>query len=213
MIHDLDATVSAWLSAVVPYAAVTFDAPDRVVDRGVDDRPTVTLTLLDVHEDQEASALGWMDVRSADGVATGRTPPRRQYRFTYLVSAVAQDVGSEHGVLGAVLAGTAAISVIPEEHLRGTLTECARQITVRCAPDRPDREHRDRWLPWSTAGGRTALEMDILAPMPAAAVHEVAAPPSQMELRSSRRPPDPPADRQPVDHDSPRRPISRISEL
>lgn len=203
MIRDLDATITAWLSELVPYASISLDA---VPDTAVQDRPTLSLTLVDIQEDPSAGTHSWLPQRSEDGTAIGRVPPNRRYRFVYLVSAFASDTLVEHSVLGAVLIGCSFDDVIPEKCLRGVMSECVRMLVVRCAPHRPEAEGHLRWPGWSITR-RTSLEIEVLAPLPAAAVQEVPEPPSQFDLRSSgayspRQATPPP----------PRRPVGRITE-
>jgi hypothetical protein len=211
VIEDLDASISAWLSTVAPYASISLESPDAVSATDPGDRPTLTLQLLDVREDQAAGTLGWSTLRNEDGVAVNRLPPNRRYRFTFLVSAVAADAGTEHAALGTVLVGLSGDDVVPEKHLRGALSDCAGELVVRCAPAREDSDRRDRWAPWHLSGYRTALELEVLAPLPQAAVHDVVAPPSHFELHSAPRYPGrAPADGAPAA--TPRRPITRIVE-
>lgn len=205
VISDLDATITAWLSDLVPYAAISLDPP--TADRQAGPRPTVTLALVDVQEDQAAGSHSWSTQRAEDGQVIGRVPPQRRYRFTYLVTASGPDTRGEHEVLGSLLAGLALEDVVPDPFLRGVLADCHRTLLVRCAPERESTDHRERWSAWSWAG-RTALELVVLAPLPAAAVQAVADPPSHIDLRSAG------AFRPPVATSSavPRRPSGRITE-
>lgn len=187
MIRDLDATLSAWLSAVAPFASISFEPAASAAGSPAGDRPTLTLALVEVQEDQAAGTLSWSTRRNDEGRVVGRMPPTRRYRFTYLVAAVAADTGAEHATLGSVLVGLAADDVVPEEHLRGVLADCAHELVVRCAPQRPEPGGRERWSSWQLAGGRTALELEVLAPLPAAALQDVAEPPSHLELHGSPR--------------------------
>lgn len=185
VINDLDGTITSWLSALVPYASVSLTRPSHEDEPAPPPkRPTITLSLVDVREDPVAGIHGWSTHRSDEGAVVGRMPPNRRYWFTFLVTASAADTATEHAVLGAVLAGMAQEDVVPETHLKGALSDCARMLLVRCAPERPDSSGDDRWRAWQLLG-RTSLEVQVLAPLPAAALQEVAEPPSHVDLRSS----------------------------
>lgn len=203
MIRDLDATITAWLSELVPYASISLDPPPDAV---AEERPTLSLTLVDIQEDPSAGTHSWSPQRSDEGQVIGRLPPNRRYRFIYLVSAFGSDTLVEHAALGAVLTGCSFDDVIPDQFLRGVMKECSRALVVRCAPQRPDHDGRVPWSGWAVAG-RTSLEIDVLAPLPAASIQEVPEPPSVLDVRSSGAyspplPPMPPAPR----------PVGRITE-
>lgn len=207
MIQDLDATITAWLSGLAPYASVSFDRPGEQTTNGKQGRPALCLSLVDVQEHQAASTHSWSGQRSDEGQVVGRLPPNRIYRFTYLVSAIARDTLTEHELLGTVLVGLAADDVVPEQHLRGVLSDCGRTLMVRCAPDRQDARASEQWPTWNLTG-RTCLELRVQAPLPAAAIADVAAAPSHVNLATSgaRLPPaTPPAEPR-------RRPTGQISE-
>ena len=209
MIGDLDATLTAWLSELVPYASVSFDLPgDQEGGAAKRSRAALSLTLVDLQEAQSAGTHSWASQRSDEGQVVGRTPPRRVYRFTYLITATAKDTVAEHELLGNVLVQMASQEVIPETHLRGTLSECGPSLMVRLAPERPDAETHERWSPWLLTR-RTTLELRIMAPIPSGALESVAPAPSEFHLAASGsyRPPTPP--------EAPRtgrRPTGRISE-
>ncbi len=182
MIRDLDASLTAWLSELVPYAAMDVQA---VAEAPTDsDRPALSLVLIDVREDLAASTHVSTVMRSDEGVVIGRDPARRRYRFTYVMTAFAKETVEEHAVLGSVLAGAATTGVLPEPFLRGAMSECAGQVLMRCAPQRNEELDHDPFPTWRIAG-RLALELEVLAPLPAAAIEEVAEPPSRIELHSS----------------------------
>lgn len=209
MIRDLDATITAWLSGLAPYATVSFDPPRDRSSNGKPDRAAVCLMLVDIREEQAASTHAWSRHRSDDGQVTGAVPPNRSYRFTYLVTVTAEDTLAEHELLGTLLAGVAMDDVIPEPHLRGVMTDCVRSLMVRCAPERPDLGGHERWAAWNLTG-RTSLELSVLAPLPAAAMQDVAPAPSHIELKPSggyrpMAPATPPVG-------AGRRPTGRISE-
>lgn len=182
MIRDLDASVTAWLSELVPYAVAGVHS--GVGDHEVGDRPELSLVLVDVREDLSAGTHVSSAVRSDEGVVVGQRAPRRRYRFTYVITAFAAEAAEEHAVLGSVLAGAAQVLVLPDAFLRGAMADCAGTVHVRCAPEREDTHDRDRWATWRIAG-RAALELEILAPLPAAALDEVAEPPSRIELHTA----------------------------
>jgi len=184
VINDLDSTITSWLSALVPYASMSL-TPSRDGEPATPpERPTVILSLVEVREETAAGIHGWSTHRSDEGAVVGRIAPNRRYWFTFLITASAADTLTEHAVLGAVLTGLAQEDVVPEAHLKGALSDCGRMLLVRCAPERPDLSGHDRWRAWQLLG-RTSLELQVLAPLPASALQEVAQPPSHVDLRSS----------------------------
>jgi hypothetical protein len=208
MIGDLDATLTAWLSELVPYASVSLTSPDGAAGTTKQSRAALALTLVDLQEEQSAGTHSWSSHRSDEGQVVGRVPPRRVYRFTYLITAFAKDTVAEHELLGNVLVGLASEEVVPEPHLRGVLSDCGRSLMVRLAPERPEAAHLERWGPWQLTR-RTTLELCVTAPIPAGALEAVAPVPSQFHLAASgsyRPPPSEPAPQ------SGRRPTGRISE-
>jgi hypothetical protein len=192
---------------------VSFDPPrdgppSAKPPHGKQPRATLSLMLVDVQESTAAGSHAWSSQRAEDGQVMGRVPPNRSYRFTYLMTAAAEDTLSEHELLGTVLAGVAMDDVVPESHLRGVLSDCARSLMTRCAPERHDANGHDRWAAWNLTG-RTCLELSVLAPLPAAAMADVADPPSRIDLKAS-------GGHRPMATTPPqgaaRRPIGRITE-
>lgn len=181
----MDTSLSAWLSGYLPAgAAVVFDAP---TGRSSNGSPALGLYLHDVREEAEITPSNWSSLRGEDGQVIGRQPPQRRYRLTYLVTAWANDPLYEHELLGNVLAGCALHHTIPAVALRGSLAEAGQAVMVRCAPVERGCDPRELWAAWRIPP-RTSLELSVLAPMPVAALVQVASPPREIDVRSARKP-------------------------
>lgn len=205
MIRDVDETLSAWFSSVLPGVAVSFDPPGT--PRPSKGSAVLHVHLADVREEDDLTTGGWASIRDDDGLVRGRVPSTRRYRFAYLLIAEASDVLTEHDLLGQVLAGTTLTSVIPDEHLTGALQLTEQVIVVRCAPEKRFSDPTHLWQAWGVAP-RLALELTLLAAVPVAAMLEVAPPPEQIDLSTSRGVPHPPV----VDQNGGRKPRARIEE-
>src|SRR5205823_455041 len=74
---------------------VSFDAPtkDWSARRNT---PTVDLYLYDIREDLVRREVMWEPVRGKDGMVSGRKPPLRRFKFSYLVTAWTQRPEDEH---------------------------------------------------------------------------------------------------------------------
>lgn len=205
MIREVDETLVAWLASFVPRARVSFEPPDVSAANGKD--VVLRLFLADVREEDDSTITGWTTLRDEEGVAVGRLPVTRRYRFAYLVTAEGPDTMAAHDVLGRVLAGTAMDAAIPARYLSGALDQSEQPVIVRCAPNRRFVDPTHLWQAWGIAP-RTTLELTLLASLPYVAAHEVAAPPSQIEVGTSRIGPSAGAEEQ-----TPRRrPTARIHE-
>ncbi len=205
VIADLDASLASWLGELLTEVDVSFDPPEQG-----EDEPCLWLYLHQVREEPDGGLAGWGTLRNDDGVVSGRVPPTRRYRFTYLMTAQASGAIAEHAILGDVLAGTAMHEVVPAAHLQGSLKHAEQALIVRCAPETvlaDGRDLRDLWSAWGSVP-RTVLVLSVLAPLSLDLIQEVAAPPSRVELGSRRTngaagapgtaAPDPPETRRPA---------------
>jgi hypothetical protein len=211
VIRDLDATLVAWLDALLPGVPVSFDGaqllPPREPER--DGTTGLVLHLYDVEEEPDAGSHAWTDLRDAEGRVVGRTPPQRHYRFRYLVSARAKETLDEHELLGRVLAGAATGEVLAPEHLVGSLALGDARVVVRCAPSRGG-TRSDSDEGWR-ATRRTSLELSVLAPLIVGTVAEVGPAPGTVQLGAGRMGADWAAEPEP-ERPAPVRPAHRITE-
>ena len=208
VIRDVDDSLVSWLGEMVPTVPVELGPPADPEARTRKGAASIALFLHEVREDADGSAAGWSELRNDEGRLVGRMPPSRRYRLTYLVFATAQDVRTEHDLLGRVLAGSALTEVVPPEHLAGSLADVEATMIVRCAPARGHADPSELWAAWRLAP-RTTLELSVLAPLPLSYVAEVAEPPSSVDLRVRRGAADPAAPTAP--RPAPRRP--RVHEV
>ncbi len=121
MIHDLDKTLQQLLgrelSHMVSSENISFDTPD---DKFAPPLPAVNLFLYDVQENRELRSNEWLIDRRADGTATKKRAPVR-VDCAYLVTAWADDVESEHRLLGEVMKALLPYATIPDEVLHESL--------------------------------------------------------------------------------------------
>jgi hypothetical protein len=188
VIRDVDATLTAWLSSLLPRVTVACEAPPEIA--APPKAPRLSLFLDDVREDPDSGTAGWAPLRGEDGVVVGRLPPAKSYRLVYLLIAQALDASAEHDILGRVLAGTALHEAVPSEFLTDGLAETGQAVLVRCAPASRTIDPRELWAGWGVAP-RTTLELSVLAPLPLSFVADVASPPKHIELGAQRTPPVP----------------------
>jgi hypothetical protein len=215
VLRDVDASLSAWLGALLPGVRVSCESPAHHTERAESSgkararaEATVHLHLHAVREDAGGSTVGWSDLRNGDGVVVGRLPPSRRFRLNYLVLPQARDTATEHDLLSRVLAGTALSETLPVEFLAGALGDAESTVLVRCAPATLSVDTTHLWAAWGVAP-RATLELSVLAPLPLAYVEEVAAPPSQIAL-GARAAPGPTVEKEPVP--TAPRPTARIQE-
>lgn len=199
VLSDADDSLAGWLATLVPAGtAVALFGPDPSEDtprpRAETGAGTLLVHLHRVRESPDGSGAGWNELRSAEGAVVGRVPPTRRYRLTYLLTAVATDVRTEHDILGHVLSGSAATEVVPAAHLRGSLAVDAGgepvAVLARCAPEESFVDPAVLWAAWRIAP-RASLEMSLLVPMPQSYVGKVPDAPREIDLQSSRREPPP----------------------
>ncbi|MBV9445487.1 MAG: DUF4255 domain-containing protein [Streptosporangiaceae bacterium] len=164
MLDDLDRSVAAFLSRLLPAGAVVGFDPPAALRAG--EAPFLDAFLYDVREAQPPVSDGVL-TRDKAGYATGWQPPVRRYRACYLLTAWT-GTGSirtnEHELLGSVLAGCAGVRAIPEPCLHGVLAQAGEPVLLACAA--PDRAGDAAWL-WPRLGicARTALDLTVVAPV------------------------------------------------
>jgi len=121
MIGDLDSTLRILLQREVDDLHETkqnvyFDAPD---DKFAPTLPAVDLFLYDVRENHNLRSNEW-SVERSDSTATRQPPPVR-VDCSYLITAWAGDVVSEHRLLGKVMRALLRHPTLPLELLQGNL--------------------------------------------------------------------------------------------
>src|SRR5437667_11977895 len=105
MIQDVDESLRALVKRDAlngSKADVAFDAPtkDWSARRNT---PTVDLYLYDIREDLTRREVMWEPIRDQTGRVTGRHPPPRRFKFSYLVTAWTQRPEDEHRLLSSLL--------------------------------------------------------------------------------------------------------------
>lgn len=119
MIDDLDRTLRVLLKQEVGLEEdrIHFEAP---VEAFAPAPPAVDLFLYDVRENRELRSNEWRMERQSDGVITKQRAPAR-VDCSYLITAWAGDMASEHKLLGEVMRALLRHPVLPAEVLQGSL--------------------------------------------------------------------------------------------
>jgi hypothetical protein len=183
MIDDVDASLRAMLEAeFAKGTAIRFDPPTPEWSDALKGS-TVDLFLYDVTEDIERRSADWEDRRGDDGRLTGRQPPVRFYRLSYLVSAWGKTTEDEHALLSGVMRACLLGEVLLPQFCKGTLAEEESRVLVRlCLPlaQPPARAHDL----WSSLGqpARSSLELAIVAPLRPVLDTDLAAPAEEITL-------------------------------
>ena len=120
MLDDLDTSLTELIKQEVSSLDETkiyFEAPD---DKFAPTLPAVNLFLYDVRENLELRNNEWLVERHSNGTATKKRAPVR-VECSYLITAWAGDVSSEHKLLGEVMSALFRHPTIPYEILQGSL--------------------------------------------------------------------------------------------
>lgn len=120
MIRDLDRTVKTLLEQELAHISVeiSFETPSRDFEPT---SPTIDLFLYDIRENRDLRTVEWRVAR-ANGTATRKRAPVR-VDCSYLITAWAGDIESEHRLLGEVMQVLLRHPTIPEAMLRGDLRQ------------------------------------------------------------------------------------------
>lgn len=145
-------------------AEVVFDAPtkDWAVRRNM---PTVDLYLYDIREDMRRRRVGKTDVRDGNGRISGRLPPVRFFKLSYLITAWTNRPEDEHLLLSTLLACFLRLDRLPSDLLQGALQGFDDPVTLTIGhPPPEDRSFSDVW---SALGGelKPSLDLVVLAPV------------------------------------------------
>ena len=181
MIQDLDESLRALVRRDALNGAgvdVSFEAPtkDWSARRNT---PTVDLYLYDIREDMMRREVVWEPVREKDGHVTGRRPPPRRFKFSYLVTAWTQRPEDEHRLLSSLLSCFLAHEFVPPDLLSGALAGVEIPVLLTIAlPPPADRSLSDVW---TALGGELKPSLDLVAIAPVIDTREQPAGPPVLE--------------------------------
>jgi hypothetical protein len=215
MLHDLDLSVAAFLSRLLPAGtAVRFGPPGAAWGTAPGGVPLLGAFLYDVREVQSSASASLL-ARDEDGRPAGWQRPVHRYQVSYLLTAwpghdaasapTADEAVSEHGLLGSVLLGCGTADSIPPDCLCGVLAATGEPVPLVCAA--ADRA-ADALQIWPVLGvpARTALDLKVVAAVVPPLLTELGAGVDTVEmgLRRQTAPPEP--------DDAPPRPQRHITE-
>ncbi len=149
-----------------------------------DTGPAVHVVLYAIQEDLSGRAQGMQSIRDANGTVTGRRAFPRRYALSYAVSAVAETVQAEHGLLGTVTYLLSVHDVLPAEHAGEQLTASGDLNLMLGPPIQP--QQGAAGLP------RFSVNLVLVAPMAAPLHTNLPKAPETVEISSTRHEPAPP---------------------
>ncbi len=166
MLSDLHDSIRAMLRAALGVGddlAVLFGPPNRAAESPA--RPVVSLWLADVREDQRSRASDWSATRDNTGLVTGRRPPYRHYRVTYLVTAWADDDSTENDLLGEMLRDVGSYIALPDCCRRGWLVEDHSPVPLELA--NPPYSISEGWGVWAALNmaARASIHLAVTVPL------------------------------------------------
>ena len=129
MINDLNKTLKKLLVQEVSSTSeeqIHFEAPD---DSFAPALPAVNLFLYDVRENWELRSNEWQIERGTDIVT--RHPPPARVDCSYLITAWAGDIDSEHRLLGEIMRVLLRHRQLPAEMLQGEVESSPSSSRVR----------------------------------------------------------------------------------
>jgi hypothetical protein len=166
VIEDVDESLRALVKRDALNGAdveIAFDAPTKewAARRNA---PTVDIYLYDIREDVRRREVIWEPVRDAAGKVTGRRPPPRSFKLSYLVTAWTQRPEDEHRLLSALLACFVRNETVPKDVLAGVLATIDQPLIVTIAlPPPQDRSLSDVW---TALGGELKPSLDLVVTAP-----------------------------------------------
>ena len=181
MIQDLDESLRALVKRDALNGSgvdIAFDAPtkDWSARRNT---PTVDLYLYDIREDVARREVVWEPVRDNTGRVTGRKPPPRRFKFSYLVTAWTQRPEDEHRLLSSMLSCFLSHETMPAELLAGALTGVEVPVIMTIGlPPTADRSLSDVW---TALGGELKPSLDLIVIAPVVDTREQTAGPPVLE--------------------------------
>lgn len=135
MLSDLDESIRQILIKEGGFDPVdidiSFDIPNREWSGGIS-KPTLNCYLFDIHENLERRQQGMQTENRGTPMAVRRRAPF-YYDLTYLVTAWTRMVEDEHRLLWHTLRTLVRFSVLPDEHIQGTLSDYGLPIHTRTA--------------------------------------------------------------------------------
>jgi hypothetical protein len=181
MIQDLDESLRALVRRDALNGAgvdVSFEAPTKDWSARRNS-PTVDLYLYDIREDLARREVMWEPVRGNDGRVTGRKPPPRRFKFSYLVTAWTQRPEDEHRLLSSLLSCFLANEFVPPDLLAGALAGIDIPVLLTIAlPPPADRSLSDVW---TALGGELKPSLDLVVVAPVIDTREQEAGPPVLE--------------------------------
>jgi Pvc16 N-terminal domain len=166
MIQDVDESLRALVKRDAlngSKAEIAFDAPTKEWSSRRN-TPTVDLYLYDIREDLDQREVMWEEIRGDSGLVSGRRPPPRRFKLSYLVTAWTQRPEDEHRLLSALLSCFLRHPAMPADALAGALTEARQPILLNIAlPPPQDRSLSDVW---SALGGELKPSLDLVVNAP-----------------------------------------------
>ena len=119
MIADLDSALREMLAREMRDIDIRFEVPDDQFDPTL---PAANLFLYDVRENVELRSNEWQTKRDALGIVS-HTPPPVRIDCSYLITAWAGDVASEHHLLSEIMKTLLRHPTIPADMLTGSIKE------------------------------------------------------------------------------------------
>ena len=106
-----------------------------------------------------------VETRDERGTVTGRRPPPRQFKLSYLVTAWTNRPEDEHRLLSSVLATFVRYDNLPADVLGGSLADSGIPVTLYVALPPP--EDRQISEVWNAMGGelKPSLDLMVVAPL------------------------------------------------
>jgi len=175
VLHDLDATLAAMLSAELslPNVSVSFQGPDEQFPPSSVALPAISLFLYDVRENLELRTNQWELLKQSDGGTTRRRAPARvdcSYLITAWASGSAPDpAADEHRLLGEVMTVLLRHRSIPDIYLQGSLTAQEPPVRTRVMTDNQLQSIGEFWQamggrPKATLHYGVTVSVDVFAP-------------------------------------------------
>lgn len=177
MIHEVDEALRRLVreeSLNGSPVEVSLDAPNKdwAARRNA---PTVNLYLYDIREDLRRRQRGVVEEHDDRGQVTGRRPPPRFMKLSYLVTAWTQRPEDEHRLLSTLLAGLLRWDAVPARLLNGSLAALRLPVPLTVAlPPPEDRSFADVW---TALGGELKPSLDLVVSAPIQPVEPVTAGP------------------------------------
>jgi hypothetical protein len=154
---DLDDTIRALLKRELTQhgidVEIAFDAPDKEWS-GALNNPTINAFLYDLRESKDHRPIEWEVEQAKNGTRELRPP--LMLEASYALTAWARAVEDEHRLLSQLLAVLHAYPRLPQELLRGSLTEQRFPLSTKIAQPKSDGKADF----WSSIGGTYKASLD-----------------------------------------------------